>query len=164
MYTTVMYVSLQCFGQAAASPLALARSLERLRQRTCADWPPPSPSHAPGTPALAGCQLRHHCNPEYAAERSTISGDAGPNAGQFSMMSTFVQVLEHNTYRTERRSIFHDEYICTETYRTTCREYETCISVQNLHPRAELVQNSSPVPKTDPGLSEVKCRNELNYI
>eukprot|EP01043_Picozoa_sp_COSAG02_P007381 COSAG02_NODE_219_length_28538_cov_79.322058_21_plen_176_part_00 len=27
------------------------------------------------------------------------------------------------TYRTERRSIFHDEYICTETYRTTCREY-----------------------------------------
>ena len=49
----------------------------------------------PSTPALAGCQLRHHCNPEYAAERSTISGDAGPNAGQFSMMSTFVQVLEH---------------------------------------------------------------------
>ena len=46
--------------------------------------------------SLAGCQLRHHCNPEYAAERSTrISGDAGPNAGQFSMMSTFVQVLEH---------------------------------------------------------------------
>eukprot|EP01043_Picozoa_sp_COSAG02_P052822 COSAG02_NODE_5750_length_4068_cov_1.970522_1_plen_196_part_00 len=32
----------------------------------------------------------HNCIPECAGERSTISGDAGPNAGQFSMMSTFV--------------------------------------------------------------------------
>ena len=76
----------------------------------------------------------HHAR---LVERSTISGDAGPNAGQFSMMSTFVQVLEHieqNAGQFSMMSTFVLKHIEQHVESTKhAFQYKTCTLAPSLY-------------------------------